>query len=100
MRNGSGNWMRTSGRGRATEGNDARLKTKSRRPLQRQRQRQLQRHRAKAGRYDLKIKGEPLTSGQAGAQPFDPALRDLRMNWAAAQFTSSAPTEYLCAGIL
>src|SRR5277367_100623 len=33
-----------------------------------------------------------LTSWQAGAQPFDPALRDLRMNRAAARFTSSAPT--------
>jgi hypothetical protein len=32
-----------------------------------------------------------LTPGQAVAQPFDPALRDLRINCAAAQFTSSAP---------
>ncbi len=29
---------------------------------------------------------------QAGAQPFDPALRDLRMNRPAGRFTSSAPT--------
>src|SRR5580658_5893409 len=36
---------------------------------------------------------------QAGAQPFDPALRDLRMNCAAAQFTSSAATDrYRCGG--
>jgi len=34
-----------------------------------------------------------FTQGKAGAQPFDPALRDLRMNCTAAQFTSSAPTE-------
>src|SRR5271168_3573183 len=33
-----------------------------------------------------------LTSWQAGAQPFVPAQRDLRMNCAVAQFTSSAPT--------
>jgi hypothetical protein len=35
-----------------------------------------------------------LTSWRVRAQPFDPAPRDLRMNCAAAQFTSSAPTEY------
>src|SRR5277367_4306167 len=35
-----------------------------------------------------------LTPGQVGAQPFDPAQRHLRMNRAAARFTSSAPTEY------
>ena len=34
-----------------------------------------------------------FTPGKAGAQPFDPALRDLRMNCTAAQFTSSALTE-------
>jgi hypothetical protein len=34
-----------------------------------------------------------LTAWQAGAQPFDPALRDLRMNRPAGRFTSSAPTE-------
>src|SRR5271170_6435346 len=33
-----------------------------------------------------------LTSWRAGAQPFVPAQRDLRMNCAVAQFTSSAPT--------
>jgi len=32
-----------------------------------------------------------LTAWQVGAQPFDPAPRDLRMNRAAARFTSSAP---------
>jgi len=45
--------------------------------------------------------GEPsvrLTPGQAGAQPFDPAPPDLRMNRAAARFTSSAPTEHSCPG--
>src|SRR5271155_2009404 len=35
-----------------------------------------------------------LTPWQAGAQPFDPAPRDLRMNRAVARFTSSAPPEY------
>src|SRR5277367_102939 len=33
-----------------------------------------------------------LTSWQAGAQPFDSAPPNLRMNRAAARFTSSAPT--------
>jgi hypothetical protein len=33
-----------------------------------------------------------LTAWQAGAQPFDPAQRDLRMNRAASRFTSSALT--------
>ncbi len=33
------------------------------------------------------------TSGQAEAQPFDSALPNLRMNRAAARFTSSAPTD-------
>ena len=33
-----------------------------------------------------------LTSWQAGAQPFDSALPNLRMNRAVARFTSSAPT--------
>src|SRR5580704_3159070 len=33
-----------------------------------------------------------LTSWQAGPQPFDPAGPDLRVNRAAARFTSSAPT--------
>jgi hypothetical protein len=36
---------------------------------------------------------ELLTPGQAGGEPFDPALRGLRMNRAAARFTSSAPTD-------
>ena len=35
-----------------------------------------------------------LTPGQAGAQPFEPALPVLRMNRAVARFTSSAPTAY------
>jgi len=46
--------------------------------------------------------GEPsarLTSGQAGAQPFDPAPPGVRMDRAVARFTSSAPTEYSCSGI-
>ena len=34
-----------------------------------------------------------MTSRQVGAEPFDPAQRDLRINRAAARFTSSAPTE-------
>jgi len=34
-----------------------------------------------------------LTPGQAGAQPFDSALPNLRMNRAAALFTSSAPAD-------
>jgi hypothetical protein len=34
-----------------------------------------------------------LTSWQAGAQLFDPALRDLMMNCAAARFTRGVPTE-------
>jgi hypothetical protein len=37
---------------------------------------------------------EMLTSGQAGAVPFDPAQRDLRMNRPAGRFTSSALTPY------
>src|SRR5271156_6975078 len=47
------------------------------------------------GRYKFNFnRDEPVrqTSGQAGAQPFAPAQRDLRMNRAAARFTSSAPT--------
>jgi hypothetical protein len=36
-----------------------------------------------------------LTRWQVGAQPFDSASPNLRMNRAAARFTSSAPIEYL-----
>ena len=50
------------------------------RPLQNQMQ--MQRRRA-----------EMLTPEQAGAQPFDAALRPLRMNRAAARFTSNASTK-------
>ena len=43
-------------------------------------------------------RGARLTLWRAGAQPFDPAPRDLRMNRAAARFTSSASTEAARAG--
>jgi hypothetical protein len=54
--------------------------------------------KAKAGgRYKCKSDcnrgGEKMSPpGQGGARPFDPALRDLRMNRPAGRFTSSAPT--------
>src|SRR5271170_4096472 len=50
---------------------------------------------AAAGATPTTMSAEMLTPWRAGAQPFDSAPPNLRMNRPAGRFTSSAPTEYL-----
>jgi hypothetical protein len=53
-----------------------------------------------AGRYKVKNNGNAKDARLKNRRPlpFDPALRDLRVDCAAAQFTSSAPTAVRKAG--
>ena len=106
---GNGCPVPESGTGRYTfRGNvkTARLRSKSRRPLQGQRQ--LQRSRRDAGATNGDCNGDGNVNGNGnGAHrrwplPFDPAPRDLRMNRPVGRFTESKAGIFLelsgCAG--